>query len=126
MTDTLGKLMYVKVAPANEHDSKIAKAAFESALFESEMFSNIDLIYADSAFGGSFKEWASEKQIEVKVPKTYSIQSKEGNFYISPRRWVVERSIAWSNNARRLAKDYERKPSISEAFIKWQAIRLAL
>ena len=126
ITDTLGNLMYVKVAPANEHDSKIAKVAFENALLESEMFSNISLIYADSAFGGTFKEWANEKQMEVEVPKTYSIKSKEGNFYISPRRWVVERTIAWSNNARRLAKDYERKPSVSEAFIKWQAIRLAL
>lgn len=126
ITDTLGNLMYVKVAAANQHDSKIAKQAFESALLESEMFGNIALIYADSAFGGTFKEWISEKQIEVEVPRSYSVKSKEGNFYISPKRWVVERSIAWSNNARRLAKDYERKTSISEAFIKWQAVRLAL
>jgi putative transposase len=126
ITDTLDNLMYVRVVAANQHDNKVAKQAFESALLESEMFSNIDLIYADSAFGGTFKEWAAEKQMEVQVPKTYSIKSKEGNFYISPRRWVVERSIGWSNNARRLAKDYERKPSTSEAFIKWQAIRLAL
>jgi hypothetical protein len=39
---------------------------------------------------------------------------------------VQHRLHAWSNNARRLAKDYERKTSVSEAFIKWQAIRLAL
>ncbi len=126
VTDTLGNLMYVKVSAANEHDSTIAKEAFASALLESEMFGNVSLIYADSAFGGSFREWASEKQIEVQVPKTYSIKSKEGNFYISPKRWVVERTISWSNNARRLAKDHEREPSSSEAFIKWQAIRLAL
>lgn len=126
LTDTLGNLMYVRVSAANAHDSRIAKEAFESALLESEMFGYVSRIYADNAFGGSFKEWASEKQIKVEVPKTYTIKSKEGNFYISPRRWVVERSIAWSNNARRLAKDYERKTSVSEAFIKWQAIRLAL
>jgi putative transposase len=126
ITDTMGNLMYVKVSAANEHDSTIAKEAFESALLESEMFGYVSLIYADSAFGGSFKEWANEKQIEVEVPKTYTIRSTEGNFYISPRRWVVERSIAWSNNGRRLTKDYERKVSTSEAFIKWQAIRLAL
>jgi putative transposase len=92
VTDTMGNLMYVKVAAANEHDSTIAKEAFEHALFESEMFDSICLIYADSAFGGSFKEWASQKQIKVEVPKTYTIKSREGNFYISPRRWVVERS----------------------------------
>ena len=92
LTDTMGNLMYVRVSAANAHDSTIAKEAFESALLESEMLGYVARIYADSAFGGSFKEWASEKQIKVEVPKTYTMKSKEGNVYISPRRWVVKRS----------------------------------
>jgi hypothetical protein len=52
--------MYVKVSAANEHDGTIAKEAFESALLESEMFGYVSLIYADSAFGSSFKEWANK------------------------------------------------------------------
>ncbi len=48
--------MYVKVVAANQQDSTIAKEAFGSALSESEMLGNISLIYAHSAFGGSFKE----------------------------------------------------------------------
>jgi transposase len=38
------------------------------------------------------------------------------------RRWVVERTLAWLTACRRLARDYERDPSVSEAFIRWAAI----
>lgn len=34
-------------------------------------------------------------------------EAKEG-FVLLPRRWVVERSFAWSSRLKRLAKDYER------------------
>ncbi len=29
---------------------------------------------------------------------------------VLPRRWVVERSFAWTSRFRRLARDYERLP----------------
>jgi putative transposase len=35
-----------------------------------------------------------------------------------PKRWIVERSIAWTCRNRRLAKDYERKVQTSETLIK--------
>jgi hypothetical protein len=35
---------------------------------------------------------------------------------------VVERSLAWLTAHRRLARDYERHPEVSEAFIRWAAI----
>lgn len=39
-----------------------------------------------------------------------------------PRRWVVERSLAWLTSHRRLARDYERHPITAEAMIRWAAI----
>ncbi|AOR29869.1 IS5 family transposase [Streptomyces fodineus] len=41
-----------------------------------------------------------------------------------PRRWVVERSLAWMMRARRHARDYERLVQLSETLITWAAITL--
>jgi transposase len=41
---------------------------------------------------------------------------------VHPKRWVVERSLAWLTAHRRLARDYERDPAMSEARIRWAAI----
>jgi transposase len=43
-------------------------------------------------------------------------------FVVHPKRWVVERSLAWITAHRRLARDYERDPETSEALIRWVAI----
>ena len=31
----------------------------------------------------------------------------EAGWQVLPKRWIVERSLAWINNSRRLSKDYE-------------------
>jgi transposase len=49
-----------------------------------------------------------------------------GSFQILPRRWVVERSLAWITRWRRLARDHEGLPESSEAFIKLSASRRML
>lgn len=45
-------------------------------------------------------------------------------FAVLPRRWAVERTLAWLTAQRRLARDYERHPATSEAVIRWAAINL--
>ncbi len=53
-----------------------------------------------------------------------SAQAK--GFEVIPRRWVVERTIAWINRCRRLAKDYENLNRTAIAFIRLASIRLML
>jgi hypothetical protein len=50
----------------------------------------------------------------------------EGPRSFLPRRWVVERTIAWIDHNRRMSKDYERLPESSEAFIYVAMSRLML
>ena len=47
---------------------------------------------------------------------------EQRGFAVLPRRWVVERTLAWLTAHRRLARDYERHPAVSEAMIRWAAI----
>ena len=47
-------------------------------------------------------------------------------FVVQPRRWVIERSLGWFGRWRRLSKDYETLPEVSEAMVTLAAIRLML
>ncbi|MFJ4561988.1 RacP protein [Streptomyces massasporeus] len=56
--------------------------------------------------------------------ETVSLPKDAVGFVILPRRWVVERSLAWIMHARRHARDYERLIQHSESLITWAAITL--
>jgi putative transposase len=47
-------------------------------------------------------------------------------FIVLPRRWVVERTFGWFGRWRRLSKDYEELPEVSEAMVTVAMIRLML
>jgi len=56
-----------------------------------------------------------------------TLRPDEANgFVLLPRRWVVERTLAWLNQSRRLSKDYERLPQSREAMIDLSMTRLML
>ena len=47
-------------------------------------------------------------------------------FELLPRRWVVERTLAWLNRCRRLVRDFENLTAMAVAFISLAFIRLML
>ena len=65
------------------------------------------------------RQWAKEG-IKVDWQK---LMAPTG-FRVLPRRWVVERTIAWISHNRRMAKDYERLCATGEAFIYAAMTRL--
>ena len=58
------------------------------------------------------REWAKEG-VKVDWQKLTPPQG----FVVLPRRWVVERTISWISQNRRMSKDYERLTATRQAFI---------
>ena len=105
--DTLGHLLALFVTPANEQDrAQVAELAEQVQAATGEM---VEVAFVDQGYTGEQTAAAAEAQgmrLEVvKLPTT-----KRG-FVLLPRRWVVERSFAWTTRFRRLARDYERLPA---------------
>ena len=48
------------------------------------------------------------------------------HFLVLPKRWIVERTLAWISRNRRLARDYERHTRKAAAFVRLAMIRLML
>ena len=65
------------------------------------------------------EEWAKE----VREIKWQKLLPRRG-FEVLPRRWVVERTVSWLSQNRRMSKDYERLCATSEAFVYAAMVRL--
>jgi len=82
-------------------------------------------LYADSGYqGAKFQDGlrATCSRINLEIVK----RSDRHRFVVLPKRWIVERSIAWLNRCRRLAKDWECLNRSALAFLRWASIRLML
>jgi transposase len=80
-------------------------------------------LYADSGYQGpQFQRGLKRacEQINVEIVK----RSDTGKFVVLPKRWIVERTIAWLNRCRRLAKDWECLNRNGLAFLRWASVRL--
>ncbi len=58
--------------------------------------------------------------------KVEVVKRTEAGFQVLPRRWVVERTLGWLGRYRRLSKDYELLPEVSESMIYAAMVRLML
>ncbi len=47
-------------------------------------------------------------------------------FVVLPKRWIVERTLAWISRNRRLARDFERYARSVAALVRLAMIRLML
>ena len=64
--------------------------------------------------------WARESAKEGVTVDWQRLLPPEG-FLVLPRRWVVERTIAWIEQNRRMSKDYERlEPSLAKRSSTWR------
>lgn len=102
--DTLGHLLALLVTPANEQDRKQVEQLAEK--IQEVTGDTVELAYVDQGYTGEDALNAARKHgIELQVVK---LEDTRQGFVLLPKRWVVERSFAWTARFRRLARDYER------------------
>jgi transposase len=83
-------------------------------------------LYADAGYQGRVFQNAIGRilrYIDVEIVRRTDAARR---FTVLPKRWIVERSIAWLNRCRRLAKDWECLNRNALAFLRWASIRLML
>lgn len=105
--DTLGHLLALHVTAADQQDR--AQGARLAKRVQAATGDTVQLAFVDQGYTGeSPAQQAARHGIELEVVKLPQV--KKG-FVLLPRRWVVERSVAWAARFRRLARDYERLPT---------------
>ena len=106
--DTLGLVLAAHVTPANEQERAQVKKLAEEVQEVTQH--SVEVAFVDEGYTGEQAEQEAKAAgidlIVIKLP-----EAKKG-FVLLPRRWVVERSFAWSARFRRLARDFERTPEV--------------
>jgi transposase len=83
-------------------------------------------LYADGGYQGpAFQAALKGVLAHVKLEIVKRSDQVKG-FVVLPKRWVVERTFAWLNRCRRLAKDWECLNRKACAFLQLASIRLML
>jgi len=109
----------VAVHAANIHDSQGAYPLLKK-LFK--IVPTLRRIWADQAYQGELVQWVKATfSCELEI-----VQRTTKAFKVLPRRWVVERTLAWLSRYRRLVRVYEKRVASSVAMICVASIRILL
>lgn len=112
--DVLGLVLAVVVTPAHVQDRDAAKPLLKRV---KAMHWLLGLVWADSGYAGKLVDWAATQlRLVVTIVRKHADQR---TFVVLPRRWVVERTLAWISKHRRCVRDYERLPTHHEAMVLW-------
>ena len=112
ITDTLGLLVGAVVHAANVQDRDGAPTLLASIR---RAFPWLRYVFADSAYAGAKLQAALARLGDWTLHIVKRSDTAQG-FAVLPRRWVVERTLAWLNRNRRLAKDFE---ATAESAMTW-------
>jgi putative transposase len=143
LVDTMGLLLGVVVHAADIQDREGVKFLLEPI---KGRFPRISLVWVDNGYTGTGRTWIKEHMgWEVVVvshprrprgmwvwpgmqitPEMLAAFERPRGFRHLPRRWVVERTLAWIGRYRRMSKDYEYLTSSSEAMVYLTMLRLML
>jgi putative transposase len=131
----LGCCAKVVVHPANIQDRDGAKRVLADLQTQ---FPRLQHLWAEQGSTGGLLDWiqaalgwsveiverSPRRGFQVTPAGAFQQVSLPARFEPLPRRWVVERALAWISRHRRMSKDYERLPATGEALVYLTSMRL--
>ena len=141
VVDTLGLLLAVSVTAASVQDRDGAHTVVDAAMSK---YSSIETIFADSGYAGQCAQTLSQRHdIRVQVVRhpcnknvgrwvrpeqqdLFAVAANDKGFVVLAKRWVVERTHAWNERARRLIMHHDRLSAVSEAWVWLTEARMLL
>ena len=120
LVDTQGLMLHAIVTAADIQD-RDGGAWLLGTLFG--LYPFLLKLYADGGYQGpEFRASVNAilSQVDVEIVKR---SDRAKGFVVLPKRWVVERTLAWLNRCRRLSKDWENLNHKARAFLMMASIR---
>lgn len=132
VVDTLGLLLAVSVTAASVQDRDGAHPVMAATMAK---YPSVETLFVDSGYAGRCAQTVSQcHDIQVQVvrhpanrnvgrwtsdaqPDLFTVQADAKGFVVLAKRWVVERTHAWIERARRLVMHHDRLARISEAWV---------
>jgi putative transposase len=124
VVDSLGLLLAVAVTGAHLDDGTAAPRVLGK--LDPALYPRLEVAYGDGRYNNrSLQRWLRQVQATYRVE---AVQRPEGvkGFVLLPKRWVVERSLAWLGRYRQLSKEYDYEPTVSESWVQVSALHLML
>jgi len=120
VVDTQGWLIRVLVHPANWADSDGARHLLKRV----PLYARWKKLLLDGGYDSpALLHWCGRLfDVTAEIVRRSDLKT----FTVLPKRWIVERTFAWLGKYRRLSKDYEHLPHVSETWIYLAMIHLML
>ncbi|NJO55240.1 MAG: IS5 family transposase [Rhodospirillales bacterium] len=122
LTDTTGLLVAALVHEASVQDRDGAVPLLTSIRSRLPWLRHL---FADGAYAGAKLADALAAHGRWTVEIVKRSDAAQG-FELLPRRWVVERTLAWLNRNRRLAKDFEASLASATAWLMLASVKLLM
>ena len=110
--DTEGRLLMIKLTPADISDSAGAQAILDGIR---KRWPWVKHLFADGAYD-RLKLMDKAAYLEFVIDVVRRSEGQKG-FEVLPRRWVVERTFRWMTRWRRLVRDCQQRIDVSQAMI---------
>lgn len=141
LVDTLGLLLAVSVTAASVQDRDGAYPVVAAGMAK---YPSIETIFADSGYAGQCAQTLSQRHeirvqlvrhpcnrnigrwVRAEQPDLFAVAADDKGFVVLAKRWVVERTHAWNERARRLIMHHERLCVVSEAWAWLAEARMLL